>query len=403
MTTEIAFSKDIGLAFKNDPPGQWLLALPEGCIRLSSGYPEPALVPSEELKSAVVQLLEEEKDLPLQYIGSPRVLQLKRFIQKRLAERGAAVSDEELLVTSGACQAIDLISRVLLDDEAVVAVEAPTYMEALEVFKNYTDQFMDVPVDKDGLDTGRFAEMLSARKEAGLVLPRFLYTIPTYQNPTGTTLTLERRQHLLALAEEYDFIILEDDAYGELGFAGRPQLLKALDTNNRVVHIGSFSKVAAPGMRIGWAAGPKEIIKAMGWFKKDLSHPFAQASMAALIENMDFDEHLHFLTASYQSKYAAMIAALERFLPQPVSWYGAGGGYFIWVKIPGADTSEILAAALSNGVSFVPGKHFFLNPQKGEEFLRLSFSYANEEEIIQGIRLLGEAIRSVETLKEKRT
>lgn len=393
MKQEIPFSKEIKLAFKNEPPGQWLSVLPAGCIRLNSGYPEPKLVPSQELKAAVSSLLSEEQDLPLQYMGSPSVPRLKEIIRERMAKRGVVIEDEELLVTSGACQALDLIARVLLDDETLVAIESPTYMEALEVFQNYTEHFLGVPIDKEGLDTERFAEMLQERKAKGEVLPRILYTIPTSQNPTGTTLSQERRAHVLELAEEYGFIILEDDAYGELNFAENPRLIKALDRHNRVVHIGSFSKVVAPGMRIGWAAGAEELITVLNCFKKDIHHPFAQASMTAFLENNNFDERLDFLSAVYRSKCAAMFAAMKEFLPESVTWYVPKGGYFIWVKVPGIDTANLLPKAMAAGVSFVPGKYFFLNQDEGTEFLRLSFSYANEEEIKTGVQYLGEVLK----------
>lgn len=391
MKEEIPFSKDIALAFKNEPPGQWLLDLPEGCIRLSSGYPDPALVPSEEVNQAVVRLLDEEGHLPLQYKGSPRIPKLIDMIQARLEKRGVTVPEEAILVTSGACQAIDLAARVLLDAKSVVAIEAPTYMEALEVFRNYTDHFMNVPVDEQGLDTVRFAEMLANRKREGLTLPRILYTIPTSQNPTGTTLAPERREHLLELAGEYGFLILEDDAYGELNFGTVPRLLKAMDRDGRVLHIGSLSKVVAPGMRIGWAVGAEKIIEAMNWFKKDLHHPFGQAVMASFLERVDFDAHLESLTVAYQRKCEVMTQALQQFLPPAVTWYVPEGGYFVWVQVPGVDTADILQQALDAGVSYVPGHYFFQRPES-KEFLRLSFSYASAEEIVSGVELLGEVI-----------
>ncbi len=392
MTKKFPFSKDIRLAFKNDPPGQWLLKLPEDCIRLSSGYPEPVLVPSNAIKSATVRLLEEEGDLPLQYIGSPRVPQLKELLRDRMAQRGVALSAAELLVTSGACQAIDLVSRVLLDDTAVVALESPTYMEALEIFRNYTEHFMNIPVDEQGMDTEKFAEMLAARKRDGLTLPRILYTIPTSQNPTGTTLTHERRQQLLELAEVYDFLILEDDAYGELAFANRPELLKAMASDkSRVIYLGSLSKVVAPGMRIGWVAGDEQLISTISWFKKDLNHPFAQSTMAAFLENTDFDAHLQSLKTAYQAKSEGMIKALKEFMPSTVTWYTPKGGYFMWLHLPSVDTAEMLPAALAAGVSYVPGKHFYLN-QEHSNYLRLSFSYADTAAIVEGVQKLAEVV-----------
>lgn len=394
VNVESFFSENIKAALKNDPPGAWMPDLPDGCIRLSSGYPDPALVPAEELKVSVARLLDEEQDLPLHYLGSPRIARLKHQIQKRLGERGICVSEEQLLITSGACQGIDLIARILLDDKAVVAVESPTYMEALEIFQNYTKQIISIPIDEQGLQTYRLKEMLDERKRTGLTLPRFLYTIPTFQNPTGTTMTIERRKHLMELSIEFDFLILEDDAYGELSFDKNPVPIKSIDKCGRVLQVGSLSKVVAPGMRIGWIAGESEFIKALEWFKKDLDHPFAQSTMAVYLENTDFEKRLDLLKDVYRSKCTTLIRSMEQFLPESVSWYVPDGGYFAWVKIPGIDTSHLLSQALAEGVSYVPGKYFFLDQNDGTEFLRLSFSYANEEEIIEGTRRLGQLIAS---------
>ena len=388
------FPKNITAALRNDPPGAWMPELPEECIRLSSGYPAPALVPAEQIKAAVVRLIDEELDLPLHYLGSPRIDKLKQQIQKRLTERGISVQDEELLITSGACQAIDLIARILLDEKAVVAVESPTYMEALEIFQNYTNQVISIPVDDQGLQTDLLATVLAERKRKGLNLPRFLYTIPTFQNPTGTTMSPERRKHLLELSFLYNFLILEDDAYGELSFDVRPLPLKAIDVQGRVLHVGSLSKVVAPGMRIGWIAGARELVSALAWFKKDLDHPFAHATMAVYLENVNLKKRIGIVKDVYQSKCATLIGALEQFFPKSATWYVPGGGYFVWVKIPGVDTSRLLEQALSAGVSYVPGKYFFLDQKDGTEFLRLSFSYADEEEIVKGIQKLGKVVES---------
>ncbi|CEG23699.1 2-aminoadipate transaminase [Planococcus massiliensis] len=392
MKSKFPYSKEVQLAFKHEPPGRWMAKFPQGAIRLNSGYPDPRLVPSEEIKGAMARLLEEEKDLPLHYIGSPRIPQLEKFICQRMAERGAPTANEELLVTSGACQAIDLVARVLLDEEAVVAIESPTYMEALEIFQNYTDKYISIPIDENGMKTEKLEEILAERKRKGEALPRILYTIPTFQNPTGTTLSLERRKHLLKLAEQFDFLIMEDDAYGELGFAEKPQLLKALDAGERVIYIGSFSKVVAPGMRIGWAAGPKELIEVLGWFKKDLGHPFAQSTLSAYLETIDFDSHLKKLVSVYEAKARVMVEALEEFMPESAAWFMPSGGYFLWLQIPGVDTAELLSKAHEAGFVYVPGRFFFLDQQEGLEFLRLSFSYTSEENIREGIRLLGQIL-----------
>ncbi|WP_209121265.1 PLP-dependent aminotransferase family protein [Alkalihalobacillus sp. BA299] len=395
MSIESFFSENIKSALKSNPPGEWMTKVPAGCIRLNSGYPSPTHVPVMPLKTAVAKLFEEEQDLPLHYLGSPRITKLKEQIQKRLAERGIHVSEEELLITSGACQAIDLIARILIDDKTIVAIETPTYMEALEIFQNYTKSFISIPVDKYGFDTNRLEEVLAERKSKGLTLPRLLYTIPTFQNPTGTTLTAERRQHLLELAAKYNFLILEDDAYGELSFNKCPIPLKALDREDRVLHVGSLSKVVAPGLRIGWAAGASELITALAWFKKDLGHPFSHATTATFLEITDFEKRLKTLRDAYQEKCTVLISSLEQYLSELVSWYVPEGGYFVWVKIPGVDTAQLLTQALVEGVAFVPGKYFFLNQKDGTEFIRLSFSYADEKEIVEGIKKLGKAVKSI--------
>lgn len=396
MDAESFFSNNIKAALKNSPPGEWMPNIPENCIRLNSGYPAPELVPDQELKAAVAHLLNEERDLPLHYLGSPRIDKLKEQIQDRLAERGMRVSGDELLITSGACQAIDLVARILLDDEAVVAMEAPTYMEALEIFQNYTDHYISIPVDEQGLQTDLLEKELAERKQSGLALPRFLYTIPTFQNPTGTTLTAERRKHLLELSSSYNFLIIEDDAYGELAFNESPATLKSMDKEGRVLHIGSLSKVVAPGMRIGWVAAAHDFIKAQWWFKKDLDHPFAHATMATFLENIDFEERLEMLKETYREKCAAMLSALQENMPESVTWFVPEGGYFAWVRIPGVDTAEMLAEAMAEGVAYIPGKHFFLDQGEGKEYLRLSFSYACEKEIAEGVRKLGKVVRNLE-------
>ncbi|SHM73284.1 PLP-dependent aminotransferase family protein [Gracilibacillus kekensis] len=386
------YSDNITNALKNDPPGEWMPYIPEDCIRLSSGFPAPSLVPVKQLKESIGQLLDVEQDLPLHYLGTPKMDELKQQIIERLDQREMKFTMDEVLVTAGACQAIDLIARIFVDEETVVAVESPTYMEALEIYKNYTDRFIEIPMDEDGLQTERFAKLLADRKSKGLPLPQLLYTIPTFQNPTGTTLTEERRRHLLELADTYDFLIIEDDAYGELFFHDQPKTLKAWDKANRVLYVGSFSKVIAPGLRIGWVSATKEIIEKLFWFKKDLDHPFAQAVMSNYLRQYPLNKRLSLIQESYKEKCSLMKDALADYMPDSVSWYVPRGGYFVWVKLPGEDTSELLEQATKKGVSFLPGKHFFLDERDGREWLRLSFSYEDSTAIVEGVKKLSEVV-----------
>ncbi len=374
--------------------------VPPDCIRLSAGYPSPTLIPWKQLGDSVQLLLQEEQDLPLQYLGSVRKTHLRTQIQQRLMQRGITVPEHCLLITSGAAQAIDLIANTLLDTTTPVAVEAPTYMEALETFRNYTNYFIDIPVDDQGLNTDALEKLFVKRMRSKLPLPRLLYTIPSFQNPTGATMNLKRRKRLLELASEFDFLILEDDAYGELAFNEPPQTLKALDEEERVIHVGSLSKLIAPGLRIGWVAGSQPLISSLGWFKKDLEHSFVEAATATYLAEINWEERLSMLRNSYRNRRDVMLRVLERCMPQGVTWSKPNGGFFVWLHIPGIDTTLLLPKALELGVSYVPGRHFFHNPNDGSEFLRLSFSHEESELTVQGVERLADVINSaISTIK----
>lgn len=366
--------------------------LPPDCIRLSAGYPAPALVPVDEMATAAASVLATEGHWPLQYLGSQAMSTLRELIRDRLGQRGVTVGEGELLVTAGAAQAIDLCARVLLDETAYVAVEAPTYMEALETFRNYTDHIIDYPVDAGGLCVDELADDLARRLRQGLPLPRLLYTVPSFHNPTGTTLRHDRRLHLVELAEQYDFLIVEDDAYGELAFAERPTMLRQLDWTGRVLSIGSFSKVIGPGLRVGWVAGAAPLLATLSRFKKDLDHPFVQAVTATYLQAHDLDARIMDLRTAYLSRRDALVEALQRHMPTYVTWHVPTGGYFVWLHTPGVDTAILLPHALQAGVSYVPGRHFFVNADEGTAWLRLSFSYADIDDLAQGVQRLGELL-----------
>jgi 2-aminoadipate transaminase len=377
------------------PPGAWIPPVKPGSIRLNAGYPFPASVPGAELAAATAQLVAAEGDRPFHYLGSPAMRQLPELLAARCRQRGIEAAPDELMVTMGAAQVIDLAGRALLDRDDLVAVEAPTYMEALEMFRNYTPHICAYPVDGDGLQVEALAADLAERRARGQRLPKLLYTIASYQNPTGRTLSHERRLRLLALAAEYDFLILEDDAYGELGYAETlPVPLKALDREGRVIYAGSLSKIVAPGMRIGWAIARPELIQAFWLYKKDLEHPFAQAVMATYLGSIDLDARVKWLREQYRSRRDQMLALLGQHMPAGVTWSEPGGGYFVWLHTTGVDTGALLSAALAAGVAYVPGCHFFFGDgAAGREHLRLSFSYVSPEKMEQGVAILGRLLR----------
>lgn len=383
------FPAHVRSALAYDPPGTWMPRPRPGAVRLNSGYPFPAVVPSQELAAVAAELLAEEGDKPLQYMGSQAMASLPALLRRRMAERSMALAEPELLVTAGASQAIDLAARALLTGSDLVAVEAPTYMEALEMFRNYTPQIIGYPVDEQGLQVERLAADLAARRAAGRPTPKLLYTIPTFQNPTGATLSLGRRKALLELAEAYDFLILEDDAYGELAFGEPLPSLKALDRRGRVIYLGSLSKVIAPGLRVGWAAGPAPLLQAMALYKKDLEAPLSMAITARYLDRFDLGARVAGLRPRYRERRDFAVAALERHMPGQVRWLLPQGGYFLWLHTPGVDTAELLPRALEAGVSYVPGKHFFFGDGGGREHLRISYSYLDLDLLERGIALLG--------------
>lgn len=384
------FPPAVQAALAYDPPGAWIprVRRPD-TIRLNRGYPFPESVPVAELGQATMALLAEEKDAPFHYLGSPTMGRLPKLLASRSALRGMPVGEGELMVTLGGAQVLDLAAHALLGPDDLVAVEAPTYMEALETFRNYTPHIVSYRVDEGGLDVDALAADLAERSAANRPVPKLLYTIASFHNPTGTTLSLERRRKLLTLAEEYDFLILEDDAYGELAFGEVPVPLKALDTAGRVIYAGSLSKVIAPGFRLGWVHAAKPLVDAMFLFKKDLEAPFAHAVATTYLGSIDFGARVAHLRNAYRERRDLMLEGLRRYMPPAATWTVPQGGYFVWVRIPGVDTGALQEAALEEGVAYVPGQYFYFSPGEGRDYLRLSFSYIPAEKMERGLAILG--------------
>ncbi|HYG58770.1 MAG TPA: PLP-dependent aminotransferase family protein [Symbiobacteriaceae bacterium] len=387
------FPPHVERALQYPPPGAWFPPVRPGTIRLNAGYPFPASVPAAELAAAAQSVVAREADRPFHYLSSPAMRRLPGLLARRSAERGIPAGPGELMVTAGAIQAVDLAARALLGPEDVVAVEAPTYMEALEMFRNYTPHIQGYPVDARGLVVEALAADLADRRARGERLPRLLYTIASFQNPTGTCLPPDRRQRLLDLAEEYDFFILEDDAYGELAYGEVPVPLKAMDRTGRVIYAGSLSKIVAPGMRVGWAIARPEVAAAMWNYKKDLEHAFAQAVMSEYLESIDLGARVAWLREQYRGRRDLMVQLLRRYMPEGVTWQEPEGGYFVWLHAPGLDTAALLPRAVDAGVAYIPGVHFHLGGERGKECLRLSFSFLPPEQLEEGARILGQLMR----------
>jgi len=363
-------------------------------IQLAYGYPFPGSFPIDQLISSASRALEREGTRALQYGGGPSVRDLRALLTRRLKSRGMNIADHQVMVTTGSNQAIDLIAKLFLEKGDRVLVEGPTFFAALRIFESYETQISGMPLDDQGLDTDFLAAWLEKERALGKPSPKLFYVIPNYQNPTGTTLPLARREKLLALASEYDFIVLEDDAYGELYFDNPPpQTLRSMDTEGRVVYTATFSKIVAPGVRLGWAVGVPEVIAGMSALKTDGgTGPLAQAIVYHFCDSNSLDERIVWLRSQYRERWSAMREALLEHMPHDATFTEPHGGFFTWLTVPGVDTSAIYNEAVESGVTYVEGRSFFPD-ERGEESMRLCFSYCDGALIQEGIRRLSEVIK----------
>src|SRR6478735_3314924 len=364
---------------------------PPGTLQMAGGFPNPATFPTDELAEIAARLVRDEPGLALQYTASEGIPSVRKYLIERVAHlQGSEPAWEELTVTSGGMECIDLLSRSMLDPGDDVAVEGPTYLGAIMAFRGYRANLTGVPMDEHGLDVGWFEERL-----ADGYRPKFLYIIPEFQNPSGRTLTLERRQALVDVCRRYGVLIFEDVAYRELSFDGTalPSLWSL--GPDVVLQAGTFSKVLCPGVRLGWACGPAEIVAKVASAKNgtdQCSGALGQRIMEEYGRAGLFGERLPAARALYASHWAALSAALEEHMPDGCEWSRPTGGMFTWLKLPdGMDARELRPAAHAAGVAYVPGRPFYVNDEGAGE-IRLSFSALNEEQLAEAARRLATAV-----------
>jgi 2-aminoadipate transaminase len=356
-------------------------------LSFAGGLPAPELFPVEAIAEAHARVLAREGRAALQYSTTEGYGPLREWIAARLGRLGIRCDADRTLITNGSQQGIDLVARVLLDPGDRVAVENPSYLAALQVFTAQGARFATVSSDDEGMRVDEL-ERLHAREPV-----RMVYLVPNFQNPKGTTLSFARRQALVEFAKRHHIPVLEDDPYGALRFEGRDvPSLAALDDEGVVIHLGTFSKTLAPGLRIGWATGPREVMRAMTIAKQaaDLhTATLAQRATAALLETFDYEAHLTHLRAVYGERRQTMLSALARHMPKGTRWTRPEGGMFTWVELPhGLDADSLFAAALAEHVAFVPGTSFFAErPRK--DTLRLNYSNRPPERIEEGLARLG--------------
>lgn len=372
--------------------GAWRSISAPDAVSLSFGFPYPTSFPNGELLSVARAVFEDEGDVALQYTGGKYADQLDKIVADRAGQRGINCDANQVVLTNGATHAIDVVCRTFIEPGEPIFVEAPTFMGALHLFESYGAAVTGLPLDNDGLNVEAVANELTKRRASGDPLPKLFYTIPTFHNPTGITLPIDRRERLLELAEEYDFIVLEDDAYGMLRYDSEPvPSLKALDQTGRVVRVSTFSKTIAPGVRTGWVIADKEIAEQVDRMNAGGTNTFTQGIISRYCSEGYFDENVAELRQTYERRRDVMLDRLAAYMPKAVEWTEPKGGFFIWVTLPaGLDSSEMLATAAEKGVVYLPGDQFF-NEDQGAHNLRLSFSHASLDEIDRGIKALASA------------
>ncbi len=375
-----------------------ILELTEGknVISLAGGLPDPKYFPTEELAEISSYIIKEYGSRALQYSVTRGLREFRKEIVDFMEKTGTpGERPYNIIVTSGSQQALNLLAQILVNPGDLVIVEKPTYLAAINVFKAVGASFDGIPIDDEGMRTDILEEKLKQLK-AERKRVKVVYTVPTAQNPSGVSMSNERRAHLLELAEEYDFLIIEDDPYSHFMFENVEfKRLRSMD-KYRVIYTSTFSKILAPGLRLGWVAAHPDIIDALEIAKQnaDLHTPtFNQLIATEAIRRGIVYEHIPKVREAYKRKRDVMLQALEEYMDNMAKWTKPVGGLFIFVYLDESiDTKEMLPEALSAGVAYVPGSAFYIDGS-GRNTMRLNFSYPSEEEIKVAIERLADVVR----------
>lgn len=363
-------------------------------ISFGGGYPDSSLFPARELQAIFGELLAGPGEVSLQYTHSTGMPKLRQQIAQRMAADGIVCEEDQVLILQGSQQGLDLAARLLINPGDLIATEAPTFLGALIAFNTCQPGYLAIPMDEQGLMT----DVLEQKLKEGQRI-KLLYTVPDFHNPTGITLSLARRQHLIQLANQYDFIILEDSPYREVRYQGdKVPTLKSMDTQGRVIYFGSFSKILAPGLRLGWSVASAEITEKLGLLKLAADTQCSTLNMAAVsmyLERHNIDDHIQTIKVQYLRKKETMLSVVRSEFPQGISWTDPDGGLFTWMEFPeGFDTAKFMLehAVPEAKVVWVPGATFFPTVQR-DNFARFSYSTHGDEKIIRGMTALAELLK----------
>ena len=359
-------------------------------ISFAGGMPHPKSFPVEDIFRISQSVLLNESAQALQYSSTAGYEELRKFLAARERSVGVLSDEENILVTSGSQQGLELVAKTFINPGDTVLVEEPGYLGGLQAFRMFQASFKTVPLQEDGADMDALRSILNK----GNATPKFFYIVPTFQNPSGITYSKAKRKELAEIAVEHDLVIIEDNPYAKLRFEGDDiRSVKAYCTDN-TIYLSSFSKILAPGFRMAWICAPKDVIKKLVIMKQatDLcSNTYSQVITYELLRRGLIDRPIPWIAAMYNEKRDIMIKAMEEYFPPEATWTHPEGGMFLWVTLPPyVDTKEMFKAALKENVAYVHGGAFYT--KGGENHMRLTFSYVDNDKIVEGIRRLASVI-----------
>ena len=364
-------------------------------IGLTGGMYDEESFPWREVKEVLADATEADWRVMLQYGGTRGYQPLREELSKWMKGHGINVDPyTELMITTGSQEALDLVARVFLDPGDVIIVGSPTYLSALTAFKTCNPDIREAKLDKDGMIPEALEETVKKVVSEGKQV-KFVYIIPSFQNPMSSMMTMGRRKKIIELAKKYDFLILEDNPYGYISFEGpMPTPLKGLDDDGRVMYTSTYSKIVSPGMRIGWLCAHKEFIIKMAEAKGStiISNALiSQYAAAKLFERGDVDKQIEKMKKVYVKKRDVMLEAMDSYFPKEAKWNSPKGGLFLWVELPEKiNATELLMEAVKRGVAYIPGSNFYTT--ETHNHIRLNYSHPSIDDIVEGTKLLGELL-----------
>ncbi len=369
-------------------------------ISFAGGTPDADLFPQEILADTASRVIREQGKLALQYGETVGWKPLREQVALYLSAQGINCTYENILITTGSQQGVYLAGLTLINPGDQVLVEEPSYLGGLLAFQNFQAKFVTMPCGEQGIDPAQVDQLVSRTSPK----PKLLYTIPTFQNPAGSTLPEEKRDQLLEVARKHDLIILEDNPYGELNYTGKTiKAIKSFDTEGRVIYLGSFSKIASPGMRLGWVCADPSLIARMTMAKETAdvcTDVLSQSIAAEFFKGGHLKDHLGRLIGTYQGRRDAMLSAIDQYFPKSIRYNRPLGGFFVWAELPEhLNAVTLFEKAIAAKVAYVVGTAFYTKEGQGLNTLRMAFCTSNEEKIREGVKRLGGVFQ--EALRER--